>query len=323
VSIIKGSLCPEEYWKVQGREDARDIWNILKMSHEEDPKAKRHRIEALESELARYDWTKGESLQSLFDRLMVLVNKIRGLGSEDWSDSKVTRLFMRAYKEKDKSLARMIRDRDDYEEMTRHQLFAKIQQNEFEEAPIKTRDNHALISNEQDSSKKNKDHKTKKVVETSSDEDSSSDEDTSMFIKTFKKFVRKNDKYQLKGKKKACYECGQTGHFIADCPNEKEQEAKKEYKKDKFKKGGKNKGYFKKKKYGQAHIGEEWNSDEESSSSEEEEEVANIAIQSTSSSQLFTNLHDDSYTQTCLMAKGDKVHLFNMTLLMMMKNNLQ
>jgi hypothetical protein len=71
---------------------------------------------------------------------------------------------MRAYKEKDKSLARMIRGRDDYEEMTPHQLFANIQQHESEEAPIKTRDTHALISNEQDSSKKNKDHKTKKVV---------------------------------------------------------------------------------------------------------------------------------------------------------------
>jgi len=140
---------------------------------------------------------------------------------------------------------------------------------------------------------------------------SSSDEDTAMFIKTFKKFVRKNDKYQREGKKRACYECGQTGHFIADCPNKKEQEAKKEYKKDKFKKGGKTKGYFKKKKYGQAHIGEEWNSDEESSSSEEEEVVANVAIQSTSSAQLFTNLQDDSYTPTCLMAKGDKVTLFS------------
>ena len=84
----------------------------------------------MESELARYDWIKEESLQSLFDRLMVLVNKIRDLGGDEWSDSKVTRLFMRAYKEKDKGLARMIRDRDDYEAMTPHQL--KIQQHESE-----------------------------------------------------------------------------------------------------------------------------------------------------------------------------------------------
>jgi hypothetical protein len=77
------------YRKVKGREDVMDIWNILKMSHEGDLKAKRHRIEALESELARYDWIKGESLQSLFDRLMLLVNKIRVFGSEYWSDSKV------------------------------------------------------------------------------------------------------------------------------------------------------------------------------------------------------------------------------------------
>jgi hypothetical protein len=230
VSIIKGSLCRKSTRKSKEERMLVTFGTFSKCHMKETPKVKRHRIEALESELARYDWTKGESLQSLFDRLMVLVNKIRVLGSEDWSDSEVTRLFMRAYKEKDKSLARMIRDRDDYEEMT-------PQQHESEEAPIKTRDTHALISNEQDSPKKNKDHKAKKVVETSSDEDSSSDEDTAMFIKTFKKFVRKNDKFQRKGKKRACYECGQTGHFIVDCPNKKEQEAKKEYKKDKFKKG--------------------------------------------------------------------------------------
>jgi hypothetical protein len=105
------------------------------MSHEGDPKAKRHRIEALESELARYDWVKGESLESFFDWLMVLVNKIRVFGSEDQNDSKVTRFFMRAYKEKDMDLARMVRDRDDYEEMTPHQMFARIQQHESKEAP--------------------------------------------------------------------------------------------------------------------------------------------------------------------------------------------
>ena len=121
----------------------------------------------------------------------------------------------------------------------------------------------------------------------------------------------------IKGKERRG-QCGQTDHFIADCPNKKEQEAKKDFKKDKYKKGGKSKGYFKKKKYGQAHIGEEWNSDEESSSSDEEEEVANIAIQSTSSSRLFTNLSDDSFTPTCLMAKGTRYICLMLILLMMM-----
>jgi hypothetical protein len=56
----------------------------------------------------------------MFDRLILLVNKIRVLGSDDLSDSKVIRVFMRAYKEKDKGLSRMIRYCDDYEEMTPH-----------------------------------------------------------------------------------------------------------------------------------------------------------------------------------------------------------
>jgi hypothetical protein len=71
--------------------------------------------------------------------------------------------------------------------------------------------------------------------------------------------------------------CGKTGHFIADCPNKKDQDDKKEYKMDKFKKAGKSKGYYKKNKYGQAHIGEEWNSDKESSSLNEEG-TTNVAI---------------------------------------------
>jgi hypothetical protein len=98
-------------------------------------------------------------------------------------------------------------NRDDYEETTTHQLFAKIQQHESKEATTKIRDSHALVVNEQDSSKKgsmNKDHKSKKVVKSSIDDESSSDEDSVMFIKTFKNFVRKNEKYQRKGRKRAC-----------------------------------------------------------------------------------------------------------------------
>jgi hypothetical protein len=47
-----------------------------------------------------------------------------------------------------------------------------------------------------------------------------------------------------KGKKRVWYKCGQTGHFIADCPNKKEQEAKKEYKKGQVQKGTQEQGIF-------------------------------------------------------------------------------
>jgi len=151
---------------------------------------------------------------------MVLVNKIRVLGSDEWSDSKVTRLFMREYKEKDKGLVRMIRDRDDYEAMTPHQLFVKIQQHESEEAPTKSmaRDSNALVANDHNHSKKaslkitadgecnhSRSHKNKVVVESSSDEQSSSDDDdenAAMFIKSLKRLVRGGERNQRKGRRR-------------------------------------------------------------------------------------------------------------------------
>ena len=147
--IIKGCLSPEQYIKVQGRDDAKEVWEILKMAHEGDAKARGQRIESLDNELGRFSMIKGELVQSLYDRLMVIVNKIRGLGSNDWSDFRVTKVFLRAYMEKDLALARMIRDRDDYETMTPHWLLAKIQQHESDESPLKetSKDPHALVAN--------------------------------------------------------------------------------------------------------------------------------------------------------------------------------
>jgi hypothetical protein len=120
--------------------------------------------------------------------------------------------FMKAYKKKDNLHARMIRDRNYYEEMMPHQLFAKIQQHELEEAPTKTRDSNALVANEPDSFKKAsmgkeelKAHKCKKVIESSSDGKSSRDdvhEEVAMFIKSFNKFVKGGNRFQRKGKKR-------------------------------------------------------------------------------------------------------------------------
>src|SRR6266498_3100221 len=175
-------------------------------------------------------------------------------------------------------------------------------------------------NNNQAKSRSSKASKNKKVVVESStnEEDSSNDEDqnVAMFIKSFKRIMKggnkykKNygDKYKKRNKKRQCYECGEIGHYIANCPIKK-NEGKKEWKKDKYKKDDKSKGYKKKKYQGHAHVGEEWDSKDESSSSEDEG-IASIAIQKASPAPcLFINLTDDEddFTPTCLMAKGKKV----------------
>ena len=105
-------------------------------------------------------------------------------------------------------------------------------------------------------------------------------------------------------KKRLCYNCGSTEHFIAHCPHEIKDN---NYKRDKKES---NTDYKKSKRHmGEAHIGHEWDSTK-SSSSEEDEEVATMAIHKPSSTpRLFNNMSDDDYysSHTYLMAKGEKV----------------
>src|SRR5205809_6251170 len=137
-SVIVSSLSQEEFNKVNGLEVAKDIWDTLQVSHEGEHKAKLGKIELLEGELEEFVMLKGETLQGLFDRLMVIINKIRALGCEKWDDHKVTRRFLRAYQVKNMGLAQMIRDRDDYDELTPHTLLGKLQQHEMaDQAAIK------------------------------------------------------------------------------------------------------------------------------------------------------------------------------------------
>jgi hypothetical protein len=59
-TILLASLCHEEYNKVQGLKSAKEIWDVLKTTHEGDRVTKITKRETIEGELGRFTLNKGE-----------------------------------------------------------------------------------------------------------------------------------------------------------------------------------------------------------------------------------------------------------------------
>jgi hypothetical protein len=122
------------------------------------------------------------------------------------------------------------------------------------------------------------------------------EDEIALIIKRFKTALKGRKEYPNKNKtrgKRSCFKCGKTGHFIAQCPdNENDQAQERHGKKEK------KKNYRKAK--GEAHLGKEWDSDCSSSDSDDEGLVASAFDKSS----LFPNER-----HTCLMAKENKVRI--------------
>jgi hypothetical protein len=115
-----------------------------------------------------------------------------------------------------------------------------------------------------------------------------------LVIKRFKTALKGRKEYPNKNKSRgnrSCFKCGKSGHFIAQCPDNNNDQAQEK---------GKNE---KKKNYrnakGEAHISKEWDSGCSSFDSDDE----GLATSAFDKSSLFPNEH-----HTCLMAKEKMVH---------------
>ena len=100
-------------WKVQ-----KQIWDTLKVSFEGDRSVRKGNIELIYGELERFMFLQNKTTQSMFDRLMALVNCIRALGSTEWDDNKVARKMLRISRSKNNMLVSVIMERPGYDEMT-------------------------------------------------------------------------------------------------------------------------------------------------------------------------------------------------------------
>jgi len=124
-------LSAQEFNKIQHVEVAKDIWDIFKESHEGTSMIKEGKIDVIHEQLEDFVMLEDETIQQMFDRLMILVNDIRALGSDDWSDFKVTKKMLRAYSPRNYAIAAMIRRDKSFRKMAPIHLLSELLQHEL------------------------------------------------------------------------------------------------------------------------------------------------------------------------------------------------
>nr|XP_015634814.1 uncharacterized protein LOC107280634 [Oryza sativa Japonica Group] len=130
---ILSALSPEEFNKVDGLEEAKEIWDTLQLAHEGSPAVREAKIELLEGRLGRFVMDDKETPQEMYDRMMILVNKIKGLGSEDMTNHFVVKRLLRAFGPRNPTLVSMIRERKDFKRLTPNDILGSIVSHEMQE----------------------------------------------------------------------------------------------------------------------------------------------------------------------------------------------
>jgi hypothetical protein len=230
--------------------------------------------------------------------------------------------ILSAYMARDVQLPTLIREKRGFNKFTPADVIGRmeehlitVKESKFSQEMSKMHEqlekNKGVALKASSKEKKSNSSTSKTMVQEDSDEDSDlnmTPEQMALFMRKFNKMFKKSgflnkskDKDKIKTKrtsKRPCFVCGKEGHFIAECPNIK------------VRRRDTNKNDKNKKEVGEAHLGEEWDSNDDTSDSDDEVGLATISIgEPINKSSLFEDLTDDEddFTHTCLMARGSKV----------------
>jgi hypothetical protein len=300
-SILIASLCREEYNKVQGLKNAKEIWDVLKTAHEGDEVTKITKHETIEGELDRFILNKGGELQAMYNRLKTMVNQVCNLRSSKWDDHEMVKVILRSLVFRNPTQVQLIHGDPRYKQMSLEEVISK-----FVSFELMIKDSKHIVNLEQGATSTPEVQPVAfKAMEEKKDESTTSrlpidaskldNEKMALIIKSFRQILKQRNGKDYKPRfKRVCYRCGKSSHFIAKCPYTSDSD------RDDNKKGKKKlekKRYYKK-KGGEAHMGRVWDSDESSTDSSFDENAANIAI---NKGLLFPNVG-----HKCLMAKDGK-----------------
>jgi hypothetical protein len=282
---------------VQGLKSAKEIWDVLKTTHEGDEVTKITKRETIEGELGQLVLNQGEEPQAMYNRLKTMVNQVRNLGSTKWDDHEMVKVILRSLVFHNPTQVQLIRGDPRYKLMSPEEVIGK-----FVSFELMIKDSKHIVNLEQGGTSTPevqpiafKAMEEEKKESTSSrlpiDASKLDNEEMALVIKSFHQILKQRRGKDYKSRSKnVCYKCGQPGHFFAKCPVSSDSDRGEDRKGKKEKKR-----YYK--KGGDAHVCREWESNESSTDSSDED-AANIAV---NKGLLFHNVG-----HKCFMAKDGK-----------------
>jgi hypothetical protein len=125
-SILLASLCREEYNKVQGLKNAKEIWDVLKTTHEGDDVTKITKQETIDGELGRFVLNKGEEPQAMYNWLKTMVNQVRNLRSTKWDDHEMVKVILRSLVFRNPTQVQLIRGDPRYKQISPEEVIGKF-----------------------------------------------------------------------------------------------------------------------------------------------------------------------------------------------------
>jgi hypothetical protein len=214
------------------------------------------KMELVEGELGRFTMIRGEEPTQTYNSLKTLTNKIRSYRSTRWTDHDVIRLMLRSFTVIDPQLVNLIRENPRYTKMMPEEIIGKFVSGRMMVKEARYVDdalNGPLpvyelqpVALKATSSREALPNKVAQVEAAGLNED-----EMALIIKRFKTALKGRKEYPNKNKtrgKRSCFKCGKTGHFIAQYPDNDNDQGQEKYRKREKKKN------YKKAK-GEAHLG--------------------------------------------------------------------
>ena len=216
----------DEFFRVSQCSSAKEMWDILVVTHEGTNDVKRARKHALIQEYKLFRMQKGETIYDVQKRFSHIVNHLMSLDKsfdKEEVNIKILKCLDRTWQPK----VTAISESKDLTSMTIVSLFGKLREHELEM-------NWLVVQESED--KHSKGIALKVCNHKKQQESSESDEDTrSLLSRKFSKFLKKNksqasERYNSKKpsdfnlNKYTCYGCSEQGHIKAECLNKESKD---------------------------------------------------------------------------------------------------